>query len=452
MDRIDREHRGRCDQRCDRREDREPASQQKVLDRIAVDRDPAEQLAGAQLGDAIAGEAQRSREEARAQRPGEIERGLMGADALAVARQRASPGERSHPSAGKQERKRAGDRQAGDRGGGDEPSGEGEQAGAEYEGQYHRRGRLGQPSAGRRALGPFTEQYADRAGAAHAATPTAARLAARDQLTAIEGDHAIADGEHGGRVAGQDCRGRPRERGDDLDDRRLARGVEVSGRLVQNHQRRASEKCARERHPMRLPAREAPPPLADRGLQAFRKPRQHNAEAGRERRAADVEVVCLGPAERDVVLKGPGEQIRALAEPADRSSLDATRRHAVEQHDAGRGLELAGEHAEQRGFPGARGAGNADHLAGPDRQRHVAQRRQLTPREDDGQPGDLDCGRAGQRPRDRALHVSRAGLQERLKGFDRRQRICALVIGRGERSDRLEVQRRDHQQEQPGAQ
>ena len=50
------------------------------------------------------------------------------------------------------------------------------------------------------------------------------------------------------------------------------------------------------------------------------------------------------------------------------------------------------------------------------------------------------------------MDVSRAGLEERLERFDRRQRIGALVVRSGECPHRLEVQRRDHQQKQPGVQ
>jgi hypothetical protein len=60
-----RKERGRRDQRRDRREDGKRASQQAVLDGVAVDGDAAEQLAAAQLGHPIAREVQRPGEEAR---------------------------------------------------------------------------------------------------------------------------------------------------------------------------------------------------------------------------------------------------------------------------------------------------------------------------------------------------------------------------------------------------
>jgi hypothetical protein len=93
------EQRGGSDRRRDGREDRERASQQEVLDRVAVDRDPAEQLAAAQFGYAVARETERSGEEARPQRADEIQGGLMGGDPLAVAAERARPGERLYPGA-----------------------------------------------------------------------------------------------------------------------------------------------------------------------------------------------------------------------------------------------------------------------------------------------------------------------------------------------------------------
>ncbi len=68
------------------------------------------------------------------------------------------------------------------------------------------------------------------------------------------------------------------ERGDDLGDASFAGGVEASGRLVQKHQRPASEECARERHPVRLAARQAPAALAERCIQGVGMPRQYIAQ------------------------------------------------------------------------------------------------------------------------------------------------------------------------------
>ena len=146
------------------------------------------------------------------------------------------------------------------------------------------------------------------------------------------------------------------------------------------------------------------------------------------------------------------QPVRALAQPGDRRALYSARRRAVDQRAAGSGPELRGEHPQQRRLPRPGSAGESDHLAGLDRQRHALERRRLAPGELDGDLIELDRWRCGERPPGMVLGRGAGVLEERCQRLDCRQRVGALVVGGGQRPHRLEVKRRHHQQEEAGPQ
>ena len=150
-----------------RRQDRERAAQELVLDRVGVDGDPSEQLARAQLGCPMSGQHYGPGEQAGAQLADQVQRGFVGCDALPVACERAPPGQRLDPGAGIEERERAGHRGPGYRGCGQEPASKTEQPGPEPERHHGHRRRCGQPPRGQL----HAQELAERSPS-HEAAPT----------------------------------------------------------------------------------------------------------------------------------------------------------------------------------------------------------------------------------------------------------------------------------------
>ena len=113
--------------------------------------------------------------------------------------------------------------------------------------------------------------------------------------------------------------------------------VEVRGRLVEDHERRVAQERARERDPLPLAGRQAPPALADDRAVPVRQPGDERVGAGLLGGGTHAVVGRRGVAEPDVVGDGAAKQRRILRHPGDvcapgrrvaRGQVDPTDRHA----------------------------------------------------------------------------------------------------------------------------
>ena len=109
--------------------------------------------------------------------------------------------------------------------------------------------------------------------------------------------------------------GQPLER---LLDGALGLRVERGRRLVEDEDRRVAQDRPRDRDPLPLAAREAVAALADDGLVAVREAGDQLVDLRRARGLLDLLVGRVGPREAEVVAHARVEEVRLLADDADR--------------------------------------------------------------------------------------------------------------------------------------
>ena len=164
---------------------------------------------------------------------------------------------------------------------------------------------------------------------------------------------------------------------DGLDDLGLAGQVDLAGGLVQEQQGAVGEEGAGERDPLRLPARQPQPVLADDGVQA----RRHEADLLGQVRPLQGPPHALGGGGRvgqaEVVGDGAREEPGALGDQgASGAHLvlgGGGRGDPAHAHGAGGGQQVAGGQGQEGGLARSRGADEGHVLAARHGQVHVAQ-------------------------------------------------------------------------------
>ena len=199
----------------------------------------------------------------------------------------------------------------------------------------------------------------------------------------VEGEHPVRELDQGGPVRDHDHRAGLRQLADHPDQDRLRRGVEVGGRLVEEHHRPVTDQHPRQREPGPLARREPGAVLAELGLesrgQGEHDVRQVDALEGAPQAGVGGDRVGVP----EVVRDRAGGQPRPLREPGHGGSPVV--RGAVAGHPdrAVGGRQLAGDGGQQGRLATA---GRADHGGQPDvepggQARHD---RGTTPAEGDG--------------------------------------------------------------------
>ena len=176
-----------------------------------------------------------------------------------------------------------------------------------------------------------------------------------------DGDHRAADEQ-------------PRQ---GLLDRLLRFGIERRGRLVEQDDRRAAQERPGDRQPLALAAGELQPALADDGVEALRHALDEFGAARLLGGAIDLGVARLRLAVAEILEHRAVEQRDVLLHHGDILAQaflgDLGDVLLVDQHVAAVGIVEALDQREHGRLAGARPAGQADPLAGPDVEVEVLQ-------------------------------------------------------------------------------
>ena len=137
-----------------------------------------------------------------------------------------------------------------------------------------------------------------------------------DQCPADQGERAVDPTDQAAPVGGHHDGPALEPRPEQLGQRRLAVGVEMGRRLVQQHQRCVTQHGPAEGDALALTGAQREAALADRGLEPWGS-RADSPPARTVRRPGRAPRVGLGVAEAEVVGDGPADQVRALGHPGD---------------------------------------------------------------------------------------------------------------------------------------
>ena len=88
--------------------------------------------------------------------------------------------------------------------------------------------------------------------------------------------------------------------------------IQVRGRFIKDEDRCVFQKCASDRKPLPLPARETDPAFADECVVSIRQFHDEVMQACRLAGADDVGMACTRPTVRDVLSQGRREDDRLL--------------------------------------------------------------------------------------------------------------------------------------------
>ena len=186
---------------------------------------------------------------------------------------------------------------------------------------------------------------------------------------------------------------------DAAEHRPLVRGVEVGGRLVEQHHRRLHREHAREQHPLALAAGEFAQPA--RGEGGCAGGFQCEVDGAMVVRAGCAEQALVRqPAEADDIAYGEvAVGFSLLREPGDAAGTLA-RRERIQPVATGHDLSLvrraqSGEHRQQRALACAVRTDDRGPLACVQGERHIVQHALATERHADAAGLEQRCGRAG---------------------------------------------------------
>ncbi len=158
-------------------------------------------------------------------------------------------------------------------------------------------------------------------------------------------------------------------------NQQLGLGVDARGRLVEDENPRVERQRPREREELLLPDRQRRAALGDRALVSERHPFDEAVGVHRRRRTPDIVIADRRVAKANVVGNRSGEQVDVLQHQAEQPAQLVERQladvDAVDENPPAADVVEAQQQVDQRRLAGARGADDADALAGPDLERHV---------------------------------------------------------------------------------
>ena len=165
---------------------------------------------------------------------------------------------------------------------------------------------------------------------------------------------------------------------DTFGERRVALGVEVGARLVENDEARLAEDGAGQRDALSVAARQDGAALADLRVVAVREPEDHLVDAGNLRRRDHLDVHFALEA-ADIGGDAVGEKLDVLRQitemAAERAARPGGHVGAIQAHGPGGRLQHADQLARQRRLSGARRADHAERFARLDLEAHAPQDR-----------------------------------------------------------------------------
>ena len=165
--------------------------------------------------------------------------------------------------------------------------------------------------------------------------------------------------------------------------RRLALVVEVGVGLVEHHQEGIAVERARQPDALALPARKRQAALADPRLVALGHLHDHLVHAGGRRRGHHRRRILGRGEARDRLGDGRIHQADVLRQVADMAAEVAGaplgQVRPVEAHRPAQHRQHPGQRLDQRGLAAARGADDADRLAGSELEGHVGQQHPARP-------------------------------------------------------------------------